>query len=200
MRNFAIILPAAGASSRMRGGDKLLETVDGVACLRTMAKRAVETGARVFVILPAPDDPRVAVLDGLDVTPIWVPDANLGMSQSLKRGIASLPCGITAAMILPPDMPLIETPDMLAVLNAMAAGGALICQATTESGVPGHPTSFHHSLFGEFATLTGDVGAREIVKRHAAHVKKVPLPGNRARVDLDTPEDWAGWRTARSAP
>ena len=42
----AILLPAAGASRRMRGRDKLLEGVDGVALLRRSALRARHRGAR----------------------------------------------------------------------------------------------------------------------------------------------------------
>ena len=44
-----IVILAAGASSRMRGRDKLLELVDGVALLRRQVERALNTGAKVFV-------------------------------------------------------------------------------------------------------------------------------------------------------
>jgi molybdenum cofactor cytidylyltransferase len=42
--------------------------------------------------------------------------------------------------------------------------------------------------------LTGDTGAREVLKRHSDRVHLVPLKGDRALTDLDTPEDWAAWR------
>ena len=40
--------------------------------------------------------------------------------------------------------------------------------------------------------LTGDSGARDILRTHP--VRHVALPGLRATTDLDTPEAWAAWR------
>jgi molybdenum cofactor cytidylyltransferase len=53
---------------------------------------------------------------------------------------------------------------------------------------------FPADLLPELAALTGDTGAREVLTRHATRVHLVPLKGDRALVDLDTPEDWADWR------
>ena len=44
------------------------------------------------------------------------------------------------------------------------------------------------------AGLTGDRGAREVLKEAAEFVTEVPTEGRGALVDLDTPEDWAEWR------
>ena len=63
-----ILLLAAGASSRMRGGDKLLERVDGVPLVRRQVLAALATGCEVVVCLPDSTGPRFAALDGL----IWI--------------------------------------------------------------------------------------------------------------------------------
>ena len=91
MLDISILIPAAGASSRMRGRDKLTETVDGLPLLRRQALRAIDTGAHVAVTLPDPDHPRTAALQGLPVQVIEVPDSDLGMSASIRRGVASEP-------------------------------------------------------------------------------------------------------------
>ena len=103
--NLPILILAAGASTRMRGADKLLEDVQGAPCLQVMAKRALATGQPIVVTLPRLDHPRARCLDGLDVIQVTVPDANLGMSRSLQRGIAALPRAADGVMILPADMP-----------------------------------------------------------------------------------------------
>ena len=41
---------------------------------------------------------------------------------------------------------------------------------------------------------TGDDGARDLLKGET--VTSVPLPGDHATLDLDTPEAWARWRKA----
>jgi len=196
-----LILPAAGASSRMRGADKLLEEVAGQPCLRAMALRGLKAGLAVLVTLPGADHPRAAVLAEVPVRRLPVANADQGMSQSLRCAIAALPETTEAALILPPDMPAIGADDLTRLVQESEANPqALIVQAATEDGTPGHPVLFRSALFAEFAKLTGDQGARDIIAAHATSRVLVPLEGNRARLDLDTPEDWAAWRAGQAAP
>lgn len=192
-----IVILAAGASSRMRGGDKLLEDVHGAPCLRVLASRALATGQPVLVTLPSLDHPRAKCLDGLDIIIVAVPDANLGMSRSLQCAVAALPHAATGVMILPGDMPDITTQDMIKMQQAFDTSGALALRATTSAGKLGHPTIFDASLFEQFQLLSGDIGAQPILSKLGEHVALHPLNGDRARLDLDTPEDWSKWR-ARS--
>ncbi|KPP91204.1 MAG: molybdenum cofactor cytidylyltransferase [Rhodobacteraceae bacterium HLUCCA08] len=186
----AILIPAAGASSRMRGRDKLLEPVNGRPLLAEMAARALPHG-RVIVTLPGPDHARAAVLPGgVEVVP--VPDHATGLSASLRRAAAVTGDDL---MVLLPDMPGIDSRDIGTLIAVrQSEPGARIWQAATADGMPGHPLIFHASLVPQFADLTGDSGAAEVVKRHRDRRVLVPLAGDRARADLDTPEAWAAWR------
>ncbi|WP_425070858.1 nucleotidyltransferase family protein [Sagittula sp. S175] len=195
MRDIAILIPAAGASSRMRGKDKLLETVCGVPLLRRMAQTAIATGAHVAVTLPDYDHPRARALAGLPVQIVAVPDACDGMSSSLRRGVGMLPRGMSAVVILPADMPELEANDIRHLMEAFKSiPHPMLQQATAEDGTPGHPVLFPADCFSAMAQLTGDHGAREILRANQHRLRRVTLPGNRALVDLDTPEAWASWR------
>ncbi|WP_282060947.1 nucleotidyltransferase family protein [Roseobacter litoralis] len=191
-----IILLAAGASSRMRGRDKLLEDIDGVPLLRRQAARAVDaTLGPVIVTLPPKPNPRWEVLAGLNVTRIAVPDAALGMSVSLRRGLEQVSENADAVMVLLADLPELTTDDLITVLGRVtSASDALIWRGTTSHGAPGHPIVFSRSLFAELASITGDTGGATVVARHLNQTAFIRLPGIRARLDLDTPEDWAAWR------
>lgn len=193
----AILILAAGRAARMRGGDKLLEEVDGAPCLTVLCNRALASGAEVFAVIPDGDHPRATALPAR-VRPVPAPDADLGMAHSIRAGIAALPPGTEAAMILPGDMPEIETADMQAMIAAFSTTPSQILQAATQDGAPGHPILFASTLFPEFETLTGDTGARRVIEAHRADWTLFPLPGQRARQDLDTPEDWAAWRASQS--
>lgn len=196
----ALILPAAGASSRMRGADKLLEEVAGQPCLRTMVLRGLSAGLSVVVTVPSEDHPRAAALAEVPVRRVPVPEAAEGMSASLKAGIAALAHGTEAAIILPPDMPGITADDLACIREAAAANPDMwIVQATTEDGTPGHPILFRKQVFADFDAIRGDTGARNILSAHASKRLLVPLEGDRARLDLDTPEDWAAWRAGQAA-
>ena len=195
-RMIQIVILAAGHSSRMRGRDKLLEDIGGTALLRRTVMRAQATGCRVLVTLPDAPHPRYGTLDGLDVDQIAVPDADEGINASLRAGIGAVREDKTAAMILLADMPEITTADLQTMMDAVATGPtALIWRATTQSGAAGHPIVFHKSLFPALMALEGDHGGNAVVKHNAEHTVHVALPDNHARTDLDTPEDWAEWKT-----
>ncbi len=195
MQDIAILIPAAGASRRMRGKDKLLEHVDGQPLLRRQVDRARAAGAHVVVTLPRADHPRRAVLEGLAVQLVEVPDAEAGMSASLRRGIGFLPPGIKAAIILPADMPEIDTDDILRMINAFRAGPQpTLQQGAGADGTPGHPVLFPADCFPALLQLTGDEGARTVLRANRHRLRAVPLPGQRALTDLDTPEAWDAWR------
>ncbi|BBU56654.1 molybdopterin-guanine dinucleotide biosynthesis protein A [Mameliella alba] len=198
MLDISILIPAAGASSRMRGRDKLTETVDGLPLLRRQALRAIDTGAHVAVTLPDPDHPRAAALQGLPVQVIEVPDSDLGMSASIRRGVGLIPRGIKAMIILPADMPEIETEDIQKLISSFqSVPFPMLQQATAADGTPGHPVLFPQDCFMALQTLTGDQGARDVLKANAHRLRQIPLPDRRALTDLDTPEAWRAWRASQ---
>ncbi|MBU2982516.1 nucleotidyltransferase family protein [Lentibacter algarum] len=199
MKQRAILLPAAGASSRMRGRDKLLEDVFGAPCLRVMAERSLESGAEVIVTVPSLEHARVTVLDGLDVTLVAVPDASEGMAASLRRG-AKAAEGCSALMVLPPDMPSLLVSDIKEMWRIFdVIKGPIILRATTGCGEHGHPVIFDAAFLPAFQALSGDSGAAPILRAQPDAVRLHPLPDERARADLDRPEDWAAWHRAQDA-
>ena len=196
MTDLPILILAAGSSSRMRGGDKLLEEVAGEPLLRRIVRQALATGHPVHVALPVPPGPRQEALAGLSVNRLDVVAAAKGINESLTVGLKALD-GAEAAMILLADLPEIETAHLQAVFAARQAHpDADVWRGATEAGKPGHPTLINRSLFAPICALEGDQGAQPVLAK--AHMQLVPLPGGAARCDLDTPEDWAQWRTAQS--
>lgn len=190
-----ILILAAGASTRMRGRDKLLELVAGEPLLARVARAAVASGAPVLVALPAGSDRRVAALRGLAVQIVTVTDADEGMAASIRAGVAALPASATAVVLMLADMPDIRSDDIRALLVAhQGVADAPILRAAGPQGQPGHPVLFPARFFAELGALQGDTGARAILAAHADAVRLIPLPGTRALTDLDTPEDWAVWR------
>lgn len=192
MRDRTVILVlAAGASSRMRGQDKLMQIVGGQPLLRRMAAAAVATGARVLVALPPAPGPRHQALDGLPMEVVPVADAALGMGHSLAAGARAAGRG-TALMVVPADMAGIGTPEMERLLDAASAAPDRIWRGMAADGRPGHPVLFPARLLPALEALTGDEGARALLAADPPLL--VPLPGDAAVLDLDTPEDWAAFR------
>ena len=93
-------------------------------------------------------------------------------------------------MVLLPDLPDIETTDMMAMIQAHADCPNAVLRGCTAKGAPGHPVILPRAWFARLRSLTGDAGMGALLSQAQSHA----LPGTRARTDLDTPEDWAAWR------
>ena len=185
----AILVLAAGASSRMRGADKLLEPVDGIPLILRAVRAACAVSARVVVTLP-PNSDRAAWLGDSPARRITV--AGRAMSASIRAGVTALP-DADAILIHLADMPDIAAPELQALADAWTTGTFGILRATAADGTPGQPVVFAREHFPALLSLTGDRGARDLLA--GPGVAHLPLPGRAALTDLDTPEDWAEWRT-----
>lgn len=181
----------------MRGADKMLEPVPTAfgdrPLLEVMARRCLRAGPTRVVLGPGQASRHTALAE-LDVTIREAPEG-AGMAASIKAGVAGLDGPVLLVLADMPDV-------MAADLHLMRALGArapdAILRAASEDGQPGHPVLFPADLLPELEDLTGDTGARSVLERHAARVHLVPLQGQRALIDLDTPEDWASWRGCMS--
>jgi molybdenum cofactor cytidylyltransferase len=184
----------------MQGRDKLLEDVHGEPALRRAARALLESGADEVVAVLRPDDAaRAEALAGLGVRPVENPQAAEGMAASIRAGLAAARPDADAVLLALGDMPEIGAEHVDRLLAAFDPGeGRAIVRATDEEGRPGHPVLFGRRFFESLGRLSGDEGAREILKANASFVVDVPTPGRGARLDLDTPEAWAAWRAERT--
>ena len=192
-----ILILAAGAPTRMRGGDKLAHQVDGVAQLRRVALAALATGRPVLVTLPLGHFNREAALRGLQVQIVAVAAPEEGMAASIRAGAAACGDG-RSVMILPADMPELDTGDLLVVIAAHQAAPKAILRGA-DGGIDGHPVVIPHDLVPHLQGLKGDQGARSLIVAHADRLQRVALPPGHATTDLDTPDDWAAWESERGS-
>lgn len=197
--NILVLILAAGAAKRMGARDKCLEDVNGEPALRHAALAALGAGTQVLVTLPA-DGPRragrMAALEGLSVEQIFVADAAEGMAASLRAGARRAQAlQSRALMILLPDMPEITAGDIGTLLASHAGAPDRALRAASEDGRPGHPVILPATLLPALMALSGDRGARDLLKANPPGL--CPLPGTRALHDLDTPDEWDKWRAGR---
>ena len=194
----AILLLAAGASSRMRGGDKLLEKIAHQPLLSHLVQQAQATGFQVLVTVPDLAHPRAALTGPAQCIP--VPDAAEGMGASIRAGIRALPAMIDGVMILPADMPELTTADLRQLARHFSGPDGPILRATGQDNSggtrPGHPVLFPRRCFPALQTLKGDEGARRVLLGET--VTEITLPGQHALIDLDTPAAWSAWRAGRA--
>lgn len=191
MQGLRIVIPAAGASARMRGGDKLLEPVEAMPLLRRQALLALGLCADVVVTLRPSDVERHAVLRGLTLQIAWVVQACEGMAASIRAGSLGASGSV---MILPADMPELDQSDLQNLIRAHSAAPQAIWRGASAAGLAGHPVIFPADLVVQLQRITGDAGARAVLSAHPERIRLCPLAAEHALTDLDTPEDWRAWR------
>lgn len=193
--SLAIVILAAGASSRMRGRDKLFESLGGTPILTRLVHFAQGYGA-IYVTLPDPNHPRHELLTDTRALPIYVPDAADGMSASIKRACAAvMETSSTGMMILTGDLPDLTEAHFQQICAEWAKDKTRYVQAKDRDGKPGHPVIIPKSGWADIETLQGDIGLRNILREK--RIEYVSFQDYGPTLDLDTPEAWDAWRAAR---
>mgnify|MGYP000889337741 CR=1 FL=1 len=129
-----------------------------------------------------------AALAGLDVTLVHNPDFADGLSTSLRTGLAALPAGADAAVVLLGDMPLLPSAliDRLAATFEPKEGRAIV--VPVRDGRRGNPVLWGRSYFASLMALKGDVGAKHVLAENAEAVAEVETQTDAIFIDIDTPE------------
>jgi molybdenum cofactor cytidylyltransferase len=188
-RNIAAIVLAAGRSSRMGGPNKLLAEITGRPLVRIAVEEALGSRASPVIVVTGHQRERVeAALAGLPVKFVHNPDFAEGLGTSLKAGIMALPAQADGVIVCLGDMPHVDA----ALIDRLTAAfdpdkGALIVVPTID-GKRGNPVVWARRFFPDLTAVEGDVGARYLIGRYPEAVVEVPLTGNAALTDIDTPE------------
>jgi molybdenum cofactor cytidylyltransferase len=190
----AVVL-AAGMSTRMRS-NKLLQEWRGKALLRWTVEAALASEAKPVVVVTGHEAPGAeAVLRGLDVVVVRNHAYRDGLSASLKAGLSALPASLDGALILLGDMPEISPTLLNRMIAAFSpADGRAICVAVHD-GRRGNPVLWGRSLFDDIAAITGDSGAKNLLRANEEQLCEIEADGSVLR-DVDTPDALARLRTA----
>ena len=182
------ILLAAGFSRRF-GANKLLQPLaDGIPMVLVAAHHLRAAVPNVLAIVN-PGDPTLARLLDEDGFPVTVcPRAEDGMGASLAWAVRQTPQA-SAWIVALADMPFIRSETIAQVADAIERPTTLA--APVFHGRRGHPVGFGRAYFERLTQLTGDEGARSILRDHAEQVRWLACEDSGILKDIDTPADLA---------
>jgi molybdenum cofactor cytidylyltransferase len=181
------VVLAAGTSSRM-GRNKLLLEVAGKSLLRRTVTTAIDAGLDpVLVVLGHESERARPELEGLGCEVVLNAGFQEGIHSSVRMGIAAVPAGCAAAVVLLADMPLVDAAMVRTLIRRYRDGRPLLVVSDYE-GVDAPPILYDRPLFAELAVLEGEGCGKRVVRRHSAEAVRIRWPG-RALTDLDRPED-----------
>lgn len=162
---------------------------------KSLLRRAAETAIAVCpnettVVLGANAKLLASEIADLPVRIVVNENWASGMSESIKTGLTALLAenqNLDAAIVMLADQPLI-TPEILNRLieTFHETNNRIIASFYNET--TGVPALFGRRLFDELLDLQGDAGARAVIEKNAASVRRVAVP--EAAFDVDTPADY----------
>jgi molybdenum cofactor cytidylyltransferase len=115
-----------------------------------------------------------------------------GLSTSLKAGLRTLDTSIDAAVFILGDQPNVSTKLMNDLIKEYKNSNAQLCLPMlhkTKPPRPGNPVIISKGLFPEIFNITGDIGAREIVKRNISNARLVELDDESSQFQINTEDD-----------
>jgi molybdenum cofactor cytidylyltransferase len=194
---YGIVL-AAGAGTRF-GGIKQLADLGGKSLLGHVLDRSLASklhrvvlvlGYEVKIIKSELSDflknPKLIVVENEEYSK--------GMSTSLQTGLQAIKEKAGACMFILGDQPNISTELINNLLDSYLDSKARLCvpMIPVSGGTnsrPGNPVIINQKLYSDIFKLSGDIGAREVVRNNLTHAKLVHLGNTTTQVQINTQED-----------
>jgi CTP:molybdopterin cytidylyltransferase MocA len=183
------VLLAAGGGTRFAGAThKLLAMLDG----RPVFEHAVESvlAADVGAVVVVTGGVELALPDGVTVAhnPAWAD----GQATSLRAGVeAAAALGAEAVVVGLADQPFVPPAAWRAVATAPAEWPIVVAAYDGRRGP--NPVRLARSMWPSLP-MSGDEGARSLIRGNPSLVREVPCSGSAA--DIDTLEDLNRWTSS----
>ena len=187
-KSIAAVVLAAGAGQRF-GGGKLLAEVGGRPLIHHVLLNLADAPVDETVVVVGAEAARVReACEPFDVRVVENPDWAAGQSTSVMVGILACGSGARAAVVLLGDQPFVGEAAVDKLVDAFE-GGARIAVATY-GGRRRNPVLFAREVWPVLVEeLSGDEGARSVLRRHPEIVVEVACDGVAEPTDVDTRED-----------
>ncbi len=185
---------AAGLSSRMTIGNKLLLKVKNLTIIEKTIKSLYNSNADSFLIILGYQSNLLSkVLKNFKIPLIINDSYKEGISSSIKKGISLIDNTNNGVMICLADMPKItsKTYDILIeeFKNFYNSTTPLII-LPEYNGKTGNPVILSNHFFSELKEISGDIGAKYLIKKNEKFIKKVKISESFILEDVDDLEKY----------
>lgn len=196
MVNLAVLVLAAGASSRMQTPKQLLKISDKTLLQHVLNKAKITSAPfPVFCVLGANASLIQHQINEENVHFIINKNYKEGLSSSIVVGIEYLKKNhpnIDGVLILLADQPAIDTRYLENLMQLFAENTTKIIASKYPKNF-GVPAIFPKSFFNDLCQLKGDSGAKEFLKAQVKNIIFSEFSSN--LIDLDTKNDYEKYTT-----
>ena len=184
--NIYCVVLAAGESRRY-GRTKLLEAYCGKPLLRHALEAAqIACAGRVCLVTGNDADAIRNAAGGLADTVVHNPEFESGIGSSIRSAVDVCSEHADALLIVLADQPLVTAVHLSTLIETWESETSKIVVSAYSETI-GPPVLFGRRYFGQLANLSGDSGAKSVLREHGASLR--PVNFEPAAIDIDTPED-----------
>jgi molybdenum cofactor cytidylyltransferase len=188
MKNIAVLVLAAGKSSRMKTPKQLAKIGTNFLLEMVLSKAKTINTTDVYCVLGANDALIRKEISAANVHFIYNANFNEGLSASIVAGISELEKShqnYDGVLILLGDQPAIEKTYLKAMVSLFFENESKII-ASNYGKKLGVPAIFSKRYFSELKKISGDFGAKDILNKNS---KVIALSQQTNFIDIDTTED-----------
>lgn len=149
--------------------------VDGVPLISRVTEALLTSGIDdLIVVLGYQAEQVKKELASKDIKVVVNPNYERGLSRSLRYGLRMVSRDAAAVVLTPGNRPFIKPEVVGALIKTYQRGKAVIVVPTCHQ-IRGHPVIFNASLVPELLKTRGDVGGREVIRRHQRELIEVEV-------------------------
>ncbi|KFC80492.1 nucleotidyltransferase family protein [Buttiauxella agrestis] len=178
-----IIIAAAGFAKRFReaggNGNKLDARLNNCSVFAQTLRHACATHLAVHVVT-RPENILIQELCRAQQIPFTLIES-AGLGESIAEGVSATPHW-NGWLIHLADMPFVPPAMFVQVADALALHELVRPRVNAQ---PGHPVGFAHCWYDKLSRLTGDNGARELLRAEAVHF--IEIEDGDSQCDIDLP-------------
>ena len=183
------ILLAAGESKRMGRLKQLLPLGKTSVVEQTIDNLLNTAVSEVIVVVGYRAE---EIINKIATKPVRIavnPVYHQGMSSSIIAGLNLVDASAGAIMLALADQPFIDSQTINRLIDEFCNHNKGIAIPTYQ-GKRGHPIIFAIKYKQELSGLKGDIGGRQIIKRHPDDILEVAVTSPGIHIDIDTAEDY----------
>ena len=191
--NWAAVLLAAGAGSRMGHRPKSLLLLDGEPLIRRHVQHLQQAGATlVVVVLGHYAEDIGAALQGLPVHTLLNPRPDDGLVSSQRLGLQAVPETSAGVLMMLADQPMLDADDIRTLQMQFATRAAGIDMVFPKVGdEPGNPVMLSAAARTAILAQGPDFGCKEWRQTHKGQVQAFASVNTHYTMDLDQLDDLA---------
>jgi molybdenum cofactor cytidylyltransferase len=185
------ILLAAGQSHRMGGDNKLIKKYNKKYLINHILDVLIKSKIKKTIVVLGFQSSKVKkiIVKDKKISFVYNKNYKFGMASSIKTGLKRISKKNVGFLIIHADMPKISKKIINKIYEAIKSKDKEIFVPTYKRKL-GNPVGFKYSMLKSLKKITGDRGAKKIIKRNKKKLYLIRVNSKSIFNNLNTPRDF----------